>query len=137
MTPDHGSGGLLHPVFRFFNPCEHFGPASFDRVTPLYARVDGSRFIPTLTHTGNARLASLQCQRITADAFGGMGLIASCMNRGRVVQQSWGYHHGPGPVVLPVRYLTSREDNDWQSHLNFLNFGWVRAEITVWWLCSG
>ena len=137
MTPDHGSGGLFHPVFRFFNPCDYFGPRSFDRVTPLYARVDASRFRPTLTHTGNARLTSLQCQRITAEAFGGMGLIASCSNRGRVVQQSWGYHHDPGPVVLPVRYLTSGEDTDWQSHLNFLNFGWVRADITVWWLCGG
>lgn len=136
MTSEHGAGGLVHPVFRLFDPCGQFGQQSFDGGTLLYARLDGNRFLPTLNRTGSTRLASLRCERITAEAFGGMGLIASCTNGGRVVQQSWGYHHGPGPVVLPVRHLTSTQGTDAQSHLTFLNFGWVRADLHVWWLCS-
>jgi len=137
MTPDHASGGLLHPIFRFFNPCEYFGPRSFDKLTHLYARLDANPVFPTLTRTGKTRLASLQCGRMTVEPFGGKGLIATCKARGHLVKESWGFHHGPGPIVVPVRHLMSREDNDWQTDLAFYNIGWVRADITVWWLCNG
>jgi len=136
MTPDHASGELLHPVFRFFNPCDYFGPQSFERLTPLYSRLDGVVFA-ALTRTGKTRLTSLKCGRLSLAPFGGTGLIATCTSGGHLVKESWGYHHGPGPIVLPLRHIGSPEDNRWQSDLGFYNIGWVRADVTVWWLCGG
>lgn len=137
MTLDNASGGLLHPVFRVFNPCQHFAPQSFGELTPLLARQDDEPVFPSLTRSGKARLAWLQCARSFADPFGGIDLVARCKSKGQLVGDSWGYHHGAGPIVLPFRNVFSRDDNRWQAELSFVNIGWVRADLTVWWLCSG
>lgn len=136
MTVHQGSGGLAHPLFRFFDPCAYFGPDSIYTLTPVLARLDDNVVFPTLTARGSVRKSWLQCTRLTIDPFGAVNFHATCNQRGHIVLDSYGYHHAAGPVIVPVAHLFSRDNSKWVRDMSLANIGWVRADVSLWWLCG-
>lgn len=136
MTLHHASGGLVTPIVRVFNPCAYYGDDAYHRMTPIRAVLDDNRVFPELRNQGRDYRVWLKCSKATISPFGGVNFLATCTERGHVIKGSWGFSHQPGPIILPVANLFSRENSSWAYDFSLHNIGWVASDITIWWLCN-
>lgn len=139
MTSDHGAGGMPTPLFRFFNPCDHFGAtASHHETFPIWANLGygyDRRYGLEASGKGWVSRATLVCAKESIPAFVGRTTALSC-SKGRLVTNSVGYSHGVGPIVIPA--WTANDPSRWWAEGSVLmsNLGWVPAQLTIWWLCA-
>jgi len=139
MTSDHGSGGMPTPLFRFFNPCDHFGAtASHHELFPVWAALGygwDRRYGLEGSGKGWPSRATLVCTKESLPAFVGYKTSLSC-SKGRLVSNSVGYSHGVGPIVIPA--WTANDPSRWWADASVLlsNLGWVPARVSIWWLCA-
>lgn len=139
MTSDQGSGGMPTPLFRFFNPCDHFGAtASHHELFPIWAELGygwGRRYGLEGSGKGWVGRATLVCAKESLPAFVGYKTALSC-SKGRLVTNSVGYYHGVGPIVIPA--WTANDPSRWWADASVLmsNLGWVPARVSIWWLCA-
>jgi len=125
MTTDHGSGGLSIPLFRFFNPCAALDSSGHS--TPrLYALLGyGNREYEWKgPGSGSPELARLHCRSFSLRPYYSERVLLWC-DVGSPVRDSFAYTHPLGPVVT----------GSWDTRVTLINWGWVNADVTVWWLC--
>lgn len=125
MTTDHGSGGLGIPLFRFFNPCAALNSSTHN--TPrLYALLAyGYReYELKAPGGGSLELASLHCRSFSLRPYYSERVLVWCAV-GSPVRDSFAYTHPLGPVLTGT----------WDTRVTLMNWGWVNADVTVWWLC--
>lgn len=150
MTTDHGSGGMPTALFRFFNPCEALQVEMTDKQgtgseylvkrgrTSVFAWLrQQPGYLPQHSTVPGFALASagadaftmkvtLECRKLAIPAFGAATWWTWC-EKGLPVSGSYAYSHGVGPIVIP--YGSALRPGT-------ANFGWVTADVTLWWLCS-
>lgn len=150
MTTDHGSGGTATALFRFFNPCEALQVEMIDKQgtgseylvkrgrTSVFAWLrQQPGYLPQHSTVPGFALASagadaftmkvtLECRKMAIPAFGAFTWWTWC-EKGLPVSGSYAYSHGVGPIVVP--YGSALRPGT-------ANFGWVTADVTLWWLCS-
>lgn len=145
MSEHEGSGGMPIPIFRVFNPCEEVRvtttttPGSTERQGrgKVYARLSREPgYYPQFSTSpgfslgssrgdAEARIATLECRWMSIVPYGAYTWWTWC-DRGLPVKGSYGYSHGFGPIITPY----------WAPRLGMVNWGWVTADVTLWWLCE-
>lgn len=142
MTSHHGSGGMPTPLFRVFNPCAHFGiphqPVDGIRVNTQTIHAQLKREMQRFTlkdHAAPSSVATLHCRRVPVAALRVGSETFFCPSRSHVVRDSLGYAHGAGPIIVP--FMVTPDDSQWwaEGQVDLVNFGWVDADVSLWWLC--